>query len=184
MSKNISELKTKMRPGNLSMQGFLGIDEDLETILTEDKNTLKKLGVTYLQIADKIERILLTALSLQQADPKSWMQKRTPFPNLYEPQSIPHFSRNELPDLNKGYLIGKFHVFLMQWRGVQECPWGCNVDPTWTSIDFMILNRESGDSFTGPGLIVHLIREHNFFEGKQTPYRVDPQKVMQVLEIS
>jgi hypothetical protein len=26
----------------------------------------------------------------------------------------------------------------------------------------------------GPGLIIHLIREHGFFEGLNSPYRVDP----------
>ena len=46
-----------------------------------------------------------------------------------------------------------------------------------------ILNRETGESFTGPGLIVHLIREHHFFEGKESPYRVEPEKAVRVLEL-
>lgn len=47
----------------------------------------------------------------------------------------------------------------------------------------MILNRKTGESFTAPALIVHLIRAHHFFEGVESPYRVDPEKVIRTLEI-
>jgi hypothetical protein len=32
-------------------------------------------------------------------------------------------------------------------------------------------------------LIVHLIREHGFFEGRESPYRVDPGDLVRVLEL-
>lgn len=185
MSKNvdIEELEKQMRPGALSEQGFLGTKESLATVLAEDINVLEKLGVTCSQLANAVETILSIAMAKQDSDRKGMRERRTPFPNLYEPESTPKFSANYLPDTDKGYLVGKLHVFMTQWRGIQECPWGCHVDSKWASIDFLILNRESGEFFTGPGLIVHLIREHNFFEGKQTPYRVEPAKVVRVLEI-
>jgi hypothetical protein len=49
---------------------------------------------------------------------------------------------------------------------------------------FLILNRRSGESVTGPGLIVHLIREHQFFEGSESPYRLEPSKAIRVLELA
>lgn len=45
----------------------------------------------------------------------------------------------------------------------------------------MVVNRGTGDYLAGPGLIVHLIRDHHFFEGPGSPYRVDPVKAAQVL---
>lgn len=36
---------------------------------------------------------------------------------------------------------------------------------------------------TGPGLIVHLIRAHQFFEGSESPYRVEPRKAIRVLAL-
>ena len=51
----------------------------------------------------------------------------------------------------------------------------------WGHFDFLILNRQTGEYVTGPGLIVHLIREHQFFEGSESPYRVEPAKAIQAL---
>lgn len=76
----------------------------------------------------------------------------------------------------------KYQVFTMGYRGLQECPWGCEYE-RWSSFDFLILNRETGEYITGPGLIVHLIREHQFFEGKESPYRVDPTQLARVLQL-
>jgi hypothetical protein len=35
----------------------------------------------------------------------------------------------------------------------------------------------------GPDLIVHLITEHGFFEGQESPYRVDPERLARLLEL-
>ena len=95
----------------------------------------------------------------------------------------PHFSLDNLPDMSEGYIVGNLHLFITQWRSFQVCPWGCPADVQLGSIDFLILNRKTGESFTGPGLIVHLIREHHFFEGQASLYRVDPAKAVRVLEL-
>ncbi len=55
---------------------------------------------------------------------------------------------------------------------------------TWAYFDFLILNRRLGESVTGPGLIVHLIREHQFFEGSESPYRLEPSKAIRVLDLA
>lgn len=36
---------------------------------------------------------------------------------------------------------------------------------------------------SAPGLIIHLIREHHFFEGFGSPYRVDPTELARLLEL-
>ena len=72
------------------------------------------------------------------------------------------------------------------WRGSQVCPWrdeiGYNNFPH-SSHDFEIYNKETNEELFFPGLIVHLIREHHFYEGKDSPYRVDPEKAKRVLDI-
>jgi hypothetical protein len=81
-------------------------------------------------------------------------------------------------------LVGeKLQVFLAAYRGLQDCPWGCEYHP-WACLNFLILNRATGESITGPGLIVHLIREHQFLEGSESPYRVDPAQAVRVLELA
>jgi hypothetical protein len=49
------------------------------------------------------------------------------------------------------------------------------------SIDWRLTNLETGEELTGPGLVVHLIRDHEFFEGRMSPNRVDPLKLARVL---
>ncbi len=76
-----------------------------------------------------------------------------------------------------GVRVGDFHVLVETWRGFQDCPWGCpDGDCVKLGfVDFTITNAETGESIKGPGLIAHLIREHQFFEGRGTPYRVSPK---------
>lgn len=49
--------------------------------------------------------------------------------------------------------------------------------------DVMITNLKTKEYVTFPRLMVHLIEEHEFFEGS-TPYRLDPEQVVRILNIS
>jgi hypothetical protein len=51
------------------------------------------------------------------------------------------------------------------------------------SIDWDIQNTRSRVRLSGPGLIVHLIDVHTFFEGLQSPYRVAPRALAELLEL-
>lgn len=177
------ELEKRMRPNSWSQHGFLGLTEFLQAVLDTDAQTLGNLGITHSKVANALENIVSNVLRQDAADPARSRERMTRFPNFDAPVVAPEFSLSNLPDTNIGYRVGKLHVFIRQWRGFQKCPWGCPADPQLGSIDFLILNRETGESFTGPGLIVHLIREHHFFEGKASPYRVAPEKVVRVLQL-
>ena len=73
----------------------------------------------------------------------------------------------------------KFELSTKSWRGDQTCPFDRSRQP-FASIDFVIKNKQTGKSFSGPGLIAHLLKEHDFFEG-DTPYRVEPEEAIEVL---
>ncbi|MFH1637223.1 MAG: hypothetical protein ABIB71_02240 [Candidatus Woesearchaeota archaeon] len=85
----------------------------------------------------------------------------------------------------QGQLIdGKYLVGGTQWRGGQKCPWGdVSFSMPHGSIDLFVRNIELGEQLNFPGGIVHLIREHQFYEGKESPYRVDPEKAVRVLDV-
>lgn len=159
-----------MRPGAWSGGGFLGPTESLETVIDHDAKILKRCGVSYQQIADALERLLWPAIKNTKG--------MSPYPNLYQPETVPHFDLNNLPEITEGHIIGNLQIFTIGYRGIQECPWGCQA---WGSSDFLILNRQTGESVTGPELVIHLIREHHFFEGMESPYRTDPAKLIRVL---
>ncbi|MDC3979808.1 hypothetical protein [Polyangium jinanense] len=141
-----------MRPGVLSTAGFLGEAERLGDVLKEDASTLAALGVTPADVAGRIREIVRAALGSRK---REWEEG--------------------------GDVIGRFRVRLRHWGGYQRCPWLCTSNTAWGSFDFMIENRRTGAKLEGPGLIVHLIAEHGFFEGKESPYRVDPRHAAEVL---
>jgi len=84
---------------------------------------------------------------------------------------------------NSGKVVdGNFNVTGISCRGWQDCPWGDRIIQ-YGSMDFTVENLRTREKLSFPGLIVHLIRDHHFYEGKQSPYRVDPEKAARVLEI-
>jgi hypothetical protein len=76
--------------------------------------------------------------------------------------------------------------------GSLECPWAdpgtgrCPVGggARHASVEWSIANGATGVALRGPGLIVHLIRDHSFFEGPTSPNRVDPAKLTALLGLS
>lgn len=199
-SLSTAELEMRMRPGAYSNQGFLGATESLEAVREQDRKTLERLGVSCEAIASALEGILQAVAdqrsqSLQtrhrgekMEDYKNRIEavrsQEIPIPDLDQPESIPKFSLENLPDADIGYRVGSnFQIFITQYRGTQDCPWGCDRDP-WSDFDFLLLNRQTGEFVVAPGMIVHLLREHQFFEGLESPYRVDPESVVRVLVLS
>lgn len=148
----VVDLESNMRPGALSAGGFLGRSESLDSVIQSDGAAVLRLGISYRDIADTLEAILLAALE------RHW----------------------EHPE---GFEVGELKVSLQVWRGLQECPWGCSLDvcKKLGFVDFDITNKSLRESVSGPGLIAHLIRDHRFFEGKESPYRVDPEQIARVL---
>jgi hypothetical protein len=146
-------VEDRMRPGAFSAGGFLGETEQLDDVIERDASTLAALGVSPTDLAGRLREILGEAL----ARSRSVVDQET-------------------------CDVGPFRVSWVQWRGIQQCPWGCQTETSWASIDFVLKNRHSGAKFKAPGLIVHLIAAHGFFEGRDSPYRVDPALVVEVLE--
>jgi len=182
---SLSELEKRMRPGAYSGVGFLGAGESLAAVLRQDELTLQRLGLTCEQLAAALEKILLAVLEQRDILLKSNYQeyRQREYTGIdWRHQPAPVFCRENMPDPAIGYLVnGKYQVFFIQTRGLQECPWDCPWENTWSSIDFLLLNLGTGEYITAPGLIVHLIRAHQFFEGEGSPYRVEPRELARVL---
>jgi hypothetical protein len=146
-----------MRPGNFSQVGFLGPAESLAQVLDTDAHTLNELGVSGRVLADRLGQLLEAAASRQTVT-----------------------------------RLGQYEVRLQRYKGVQICPFAPepheNPCPAgggvrFASIDWDIKNTRTGSRISGPGLIVHLIAAHGFFEGLRSPYRVAPRALAEVLEV-
>lgn len=148
-----------MRPGEFSQAGFLGQHERLEDVLARDARTLRDSNLSPHELADGLERLLDAA---EEARGRS------------------------------ARVDDRFDVRVEVFTGFQICPWAANPHSgqctagggvRHASVAWHVRNRRTGDELAGPGLIVHLIRAHSFFEGVESPHRVDPLALARVLEL-
>lgn len=70
-----------------------------------------------------------------------------------------------------------FEVKGASYRGAQESPFD---DGTSSSFDIEVTNLDNQQSIRFSGLLPELIWRYGFFEGPGTPYRLDPEKVVEV----
>lgn len=146
-----------MRPGEFSQAGFLGEHERLEEVLARDARALEEENLSAHELADALERLLDAAEGARRRSAR---------------------------------VDGDFDVSVEVFTGFQICPWAPNPHSgqctagggvRHASVNWRVRNRHSGDELRGPGLIVHLIRAHRFFEGLESPHRVDPLALARVL---
>jgi hypothetical protein len=151
-----AEIEARMRPGALSKTGFLGPDERLAEVIAADFQTLRTLDLDYAQIGASLDALLVAA----EASP------------------------------GRRASLGVLECRVQVHQGFQICPWARDLrrgqcaagqGVRHGSIDWWITNLVTGEEMRGPGLIVHLIRDHHFFEGKMVPNRVDPARLAYVL---
>lgn len=149
-----------MRPGAFSQSGFLGEHERLENVLAADARALVELGLTPEELAAPLDRLLDTA---EQARRRS------------------------------ARVDGRFEIRVEVFTGFQICPWAVSPHSgqctagggvRHASVEWTLRNLATGERLSGPGLIVHLIRAHGFFEGLDAPSRVDPRSLARILELS
>lgn len=152
------ELEARMRPRALSEGGFLGSDEHLEETIDRDAQTLRSLGIVHEEIAKELERLINRA-------------EATP---------------------GRPIRIGNFKVTVTIYPGFQMCPWSPDIHQqqcvagggvSHASVDWHIRNLRTGQEMKGPGLAVHLISEHHFFQGLGSPYRTSPDAFARLLEL-
>jgi hypothetical protein len=153
----LDEVEARMLPGRYSQAGFLAPGESLRAVLAEDARALAEIGCTTQMIADALDRLLAAAVVA-----------------------------------GGRARIGPFAVKIARYKGFQLCPFAPEPERNqcqagsgqqYGSIDWVISNKRSGRRLSGPGLIVHLIGAHGFFEGPRSPMRVDPRALAELLAV-
>ena len=73
----------------------------------------------------------------------------------------------------------RFRVKMMYFRGLQGSPFR---DGTETNAEAVVRNLDSGKEVRYSLLVPEMARRYGFYEGRGTPYRVDPRVVLGVLD--
>lgn len=63
----------------------------------------------------------------------------------------------------------------------RNLPCGGEQNYQYANLEFLVVRRDTRQALRGSGLLVHLIRDHRFFEGEHSPFRLDPERAAQVL---
>jgi hypothetical protein len=76
---------------------------------------------------------------------------------------------------------GFLEVTVEDSRGSIACPF--NHMGMYPKENVLVLNRKTGEEISWTSLNIHMIREHGFYEGKGSPFRVEPVDLVRILEI-
>jgi hypothetical protein len=151
----IADLERVMRPGELSQAGFLGDDESLLRVMAADnRHVVDELGLTHQELAKHLRAM----------------------------QAIFHHhckTTNEFRTAVFVYNGRRFTAWEDSWFDSQGSPFR---DGTWTSVDVTVTNLDNGKELKYSGLVPLMIERYGFYEGKGTPYRVEPRDVIEVFD--
>ncbi len=155
--RSIADLEADMRPAAksdvASEKGFLGPDEKLLDVLAMDnKYVVEELGLTHQELARHLHD--LAAIGF-------WQQKH----NRAGAEFVYHGRR--------------FKVGVVTTRGTQLSPFR---DGTDSGSNATVENVETGKKLEYALLVPYMIERYGFYEGKGTPWRVDPKQVVEVLD--
>lgn len=144
----MKKIADNMKPGVISLHGFLGEDKrDIELIVDHDAAVLEELELSTSDIADGLDRIRNKALE----------------------------GLGDYVDLKNGYLARADSI-----RGKLPCPFGHKGIYRKTVISLRGTGIEGELLFTDLG--IHLIREHGFFQGKGSPFRIELELLSEILK--
>jgi len=174
-----------MRPGASSFHGFLGETESLEGVILDDSGKLSQIGINHEQLAEALHTVLASTREAAMRDEFGQEELMEEFGSIISPRDRTNLTAERLLQTRRHqkHILGNFYVFLQSYRGTQTCPWGCS-EQMGADFNFLLFNHVRKEFVSGPGLVAHLIREHHFFEGRESPYRVDPVKLSYVLELT
>src|SRR5690349_19462778 len=150
------EVERRMRPGGWFTRPMLGKEQSLERILAEDEQKLRTLTSTAAQLGEGLAELLTAAAR------SDWLRP---------------------------FRVRKFHVELDRRRGLVTCPLAAEEFAPWThgggnrptANEFVVRNLTSNVQLAGYELSVHLIRDHGFFGGAGTAFRIEPSDLAAVL---
>lgn len=141
--------RENMRPGKLSLLGFLGDDpRDLAVVMKDDNAEIERLGVTHAAVAARMR-------GLRDAGVAGLGEFRT--------------------------VAGHFEVRVDSVRGRMPCPFGDR--GLYSKASVAVRNLATGREITFTDLHIHLIEAHGFYEGRGSPFRLEPEALVAVLEV-
>ncbi|MCI0378032.1 MAG: hypothetical protein L0215_10520 [Gemmataceae bacterium] len=177
----IADLEWDMRPGEggqetgkdrfvRSRKGFLGKEERLLDVLVADNRfVVDERGLTHQELA----RHLRVAAAVARAARGKAFAGKTAKDEKLGAKKFNYISTTFL------YHGQKYKAGIVSFKGYQESPFR---DDTRGASDYIVVNLASGKYVEYAELVPAMIERYGFYEGKGTPYRVEPAAIVDVFD--
>lgn len=76
---------------------------------------------------------------------------------------------------------GNFEVRVDSVRGLLPSPFGG--PGMYAKVNTSVMNKTLGKTIVYTDLHIHFIKDHGFFEGKGSPFRLEPHDLIEILEV-
>jgi hypothetical protein len=153
------DIEQRMQPGGWDTSGFIRPGSRLSEVLAADADLIHRHGVDPEHVGRRLADLLAAGAR---------------------------------SDRGRPVRVGAHAVEILHQRGLITCPWapeefeacetGAGGYPTANR--FHIQRLSSRASLDGFELCAHLIRDHGFFGGPGTRFRLEPDQVLEVLDLA
>ena len=152
----VEVLERRMWPGHWCAEGYLRQGDCLPELIAADAALLAGLGVKANSVAARLQDVL------ERGSDSEWEPVR----------------------------VDRWFLTIKRTRKMRGCPWAqssidlCRIGAgamKLSSNDFLLRRQGVDGVVRGTGLSIHLIRDHGFFCGPGTPYRIEPELAVDVL---
>ena len=153
--RKIASLEKDMRPGAASRAGFLGKDEKLLDVLAADNAyVVDEMGLTHQALAHPMR--IVGAIAVKHG------------------VNMPRGKGYEFTYHGRTYKVSAVSA-----RGYQDSPFK---DGTKANSNVTVWNLTNGKQVAYSLLVPEMVARYGFYEGKGTPYRVEPRAVLEVFD--
>lgn len=182
----LEKIQTKMRPG------YLGPVESLSDTVKSDRDSLAELQVC----AKTIVAALVTVVNFHWDSLKGSATTKEVPEDLIDIGATAMENRLDSDKSSRDWCLWEnslsmihynerdFLVFNYTWGGAALCPFQTDEGYhgyEYGSRDYCVVNLSSKRHVMFNDINLHIAATHDFWEGKETPYRLDPLLVIEVL---
>ncbi len=145
----LQHIQQQMKPGVITLDGFLGTDErNLIDILIDDDGTVRRLGRTHRAIARRMQ----------------------------------YFRDAGYEGLGEFIKVDDYYeVRVDSVRGKLPSPFGGPA--LYQKVNSIVRNLKLGREIVYTDMHIHFARDHGFYEGKGSLFRIEPEDLITILEV-
>lgn len=161
-------------------RGYLGENEKLMSVIEDDNSTLHRLHVTHDQLHDILEKVILHFTYGN--------TKREEITNIDKEMQAKYIKYKDtwtyVESEKKKIFCDKMEVIKVTWSDGEVCPFGDNDHSLpLNNTDWLLHDTINDTWFTFSGSHPHHIKEHHFFQGKTSLYRLDAEDIIKFFKI-